>query len=126
MKSTLEEKTGMLDAHPMMPELWTVRRAWRETYDTFSLEITPANGRPDFPFAPGQFNMLYAFGTGEAPISISSEPDGGKRIVHTLRAVGAVTKKRWDSADPSGAIGLLRSSRAATSWSWREASVLRR
>jgi anaerobic sulfite reductase subunit B len=34
--------------------------------------------------------MLYAFGAGEAPISVSRVDD--ERLVHTVRAVGAVTE----------------------------------
>ncbi|MCS6903682.1 MAG: FAD/NAD(P)-binding protein, partial [Candidatus Bipolaricaulota bacterium] len=43
-------------------------------------------------FAPGQFNMLYLFGVGEVPISISGDPAQPEVLVHTVRAVGAVTK----------------------------------
>lgn len=87
-----KEVKAVADAHPMNPELWRVRRAWRETYDTFSLELESANGRPEVSFAPGQFNMLYVFGTGEAPISISGDPGRGSTLLHTTRAVGAVTR----------------------------------
>jgi ferredoxin-NADP reductase len=47
---------------PMLPETFHVRRVKRETPDTFTIEIQRANGDPAFRFAPGQFNMLYAFG----------------------------------------------------------------
>ncbi|MFV1980497.1 MAG: FAD/NAD(P)-binding protein, partial [Rhodothermia bacterium] len=40
---------------------------------------------------PGQFNMLYAFGIGEVPISISGKPFNPAKLVHTIREVGAVT-----------------------------------
>ena len=46
--------------------------------------------REAYRFAPGQFNMLWAFGVGEAPISLAGEHDG--LLVHTVRAVGAVTR----------------------------------
>ncbi|RMH80968.1 MAG: Ni/Fe hydrogenase subunit gamma [Acidobacteria bacterium] len=39
---------------------------------------------------PGQYNMLYAFGMGEAPITIASME--GEYLVHTVRAVGDVTR----------------------------------
>jgi NAD(P)H-flavin reductase len=76
----------------MVPEVWRIQRVRRETYDTFTVELEPANGRRELPFAPGQFNMLYVFGVGEVPISISGDPGGTERIVHTTRAVGAVTQ----------------------------------
>ena len=41
---------------------------------------------------PGQFEMLWAFGVGEVPISVSGPGEGGGELVHTIRSVGAVTK----------------------------------
>lgn len=43
-------------------------------------------------FTPGQFNMLYLFGVGEIPISISGDPNESTKLVHTTRAVGTVTR----------------------------------
>jgi NAD(P)H-flavin reductase len=76
----------------MMAQPYTVRRRMRETADTFSLELTPPQGTSDFFFQPGQFNMLYVFGVGEVPISISGDPAIRDRLVHTTRAVGTVTR----------------------------------
>ena len=76
---------------PMVPALGRVRRRRNETHDTFTLEIEPPGGRP-FGFAPGQFNMLYVFGVGEVPISISGDADAPETLVHTIRAVGTVTR----------------------------------
>ena len=45
----------------------------RETADTWTLELEPPTGRTPGPSRPGQFNMLYAFGVGEVPISISGD-----------------------------------------------------
>lgn len=42
------------------------------------------------PAAPGQFHMLWAFGVGEAPISVSRLRPVGHE--HTVRAVGAVSQ----------------------------------
>lgn len=63
----------------------------RETGDTCTLELEPAGGERLADFAPGQFAMLYAFGAGEAPISISGYDAPSGRLIHTIRAVGAVT-----------------------------------
>lgn len=41
---------------------------------------------------PGNSNMLYVFGVGEVPISISGDPNRPQTLVHTTRAVGAVTR----------------------------------
>jgi NAD(P)H-flavin reductase len=76
---------------PMLPQLAVVVRTGRETQDTFTLRLAPPAGE-GFAFAPGQFNMLTAFGIGESPISISGDPGRPQELVHTIRAVGAVTQ----------------------------------
>ncbi|OGF56346.1 MAG: Ni/Fe hydrogenase subunit gamma [Candidatus Fraserbacteria bacterium RBG_16_55_9] len=77
---------------PMLPRPYRVQRVRRETYDTFTLELEPLRDAVEFSFAPGQFNMLYRFGVGEVPISISGDPGQPKTLIHTVRAVGATTK----------------------------------
>src|SRR6516165_1878476 len=66
-----------------------VTRVRREVAGVTTLELTPAFS---FAFVPGQFNMLYMFGLGEVAISLSGDPAEGHRIVHTVRAVGAVSQ----------------------------------
>jgi NAD(P)H-flavin reductase len=78
--------------NPMLPSPYRVQRVRQETSDTFTLDLLPANGNGSFTFQPGQFNMLYIFGTGEIPISISGDPSVPRALVHTTRAVGTVTK----------------------------------
>jgi anaerobic sulfite reductase subunit B len=75
---------------PMAPLPFRVTRRRRELRDTWTLELEPVGGAP-LVVAPGQFTMLYAFGIGEVPISVSSAAAGGP-LVHTVRAVGAVTQ----------------------------------
>lgn len=77
---------------PMRPVPYRVQRIRQETNDTFTLQLAPTNGAGEFTFAPGQFNMLYVFGVGEIPISISGDPRAPQTLVHTTRAVGAVTR----------------------------------
>jgi NAD(P)H-flavin reductase len=60
----------------------------RETDDVVTLRIEGGPAR----FEPGQFNMLYAFGIGEAAISMSGDAADGATDVHTIRALGAVTQ----------------------------------
>jgi NAD(P)H-flavin reductase len=76
----------------MTPRFLTVARRSRESADVFTLELD-ARGDDGEPggFAPGQFNMLYAFGVGEVPISMSGPPAASGRLVHTIRAVGPVS-----------------------------------
>jgi ferredoxin-NADP reductase len=62
----------------------------RESHDTVTLELEPPAGRT-FSFQPGQFNMLYAFGVGEVPISVSGDPEAPGPVRHTIRDMGAVT-----------------------------------
>lgn len=68
-----------------------LRRA-QETDDVFTLDLDVSSRPEGFAFAPGQFNMLWLFGVGEVPISISGDPADPERLVHTIRAVGPVTR----------------------------------
>jgi anaerobic sulfite reductase subunit B len=75
---------AIADGHGLAPRPVPVLSRRQETHDTWTLRL-PAGAA----FAPGQFAMLYAFGAGEAPISVSGV-DGD--VEHTVRAVGAVTR----------------------------------
>lgn len=77
---------------PMLPALYRVLQVHREIPDTFTLELEPSDGGGIPPFACGQFNMLYVYGVGEIPISISGDPARLDLLVHTTRAVGAVSR----------------------------------
>lgn len=81
---------------PMLPESYRIKKVQKETYDTFTLELAPRNGKGKLPFSAGQFNMLYVFGVGEIPISISGDPTQPGMLIHTTRAVGTVTKAMWN------------------------------
>jgi NAD(P)H-flavin reductase len=59
---------------------------------TFRLQFTDEDMRARYRWAPGQFNMLYVPGVGEAAISISSDPDETASLDHTVRVVGSVTR----------------------------------
>ncbi|NUV62554.1 FAD/NAD(P)-binding protein [Streptomyces sp. CAI-85] len=61
-----------------------------EAPGTVTLVMEPVE-EPLPPFAPGRFAMVYAFGAGEIPLSVSRIGDGG-RLTHTVRAVGAVSR----------------------------------
>jgi NAD(P)H-flavin reductase len=76
-------------ADPMVPKVARVTRTRRELGDVWTLDIETGAG--GFAFLPGQFNMLYAFGVGEAAISISGDPAAPERLVHTIRSVGKVS-----------------------------------
>ena len=74
---------------PFVPQIYRVEQVRRELGDTVTLDLAPVSG-PRLSYEPGQFNMLYAFGVGEAAISISGARDGAA-LVHTGRDVGAVS-----------------------------------
>jgi NAD(P)H-flavin reductase len=74
-----------------------------ETADTATLVLEPVD-RPIPAVRAGQFTMLYAFGVGEVPISVSGEP-GSRTLVQTLREVGAVTRA-LHRARPGSTIGV--------------------
>lgn len=92
-------------AGPMTPIFHRIERRRRETHDVVTLELK----MPEASFRPGQFNMLYAFGCGEVPISMSGDAAAGS-MVHTIRAVGPVSKaltelKRGDLVGVRGPFG---------------------
>ncbi|TMC12350.1 MAG: Ni/Fe hydrogenase subunit gamma [Chloroflexi bacterium] len=60
----------------------------RETRESVTIALEAAGEA----WLPGQFNMLYAFGVGEVPISISGDPGRPDRLVHTVRSVGMVSE----------------------------------
>jgi NAD(P)H-flavin reductase len=76
----------------LLPSLFKVASRRRETTDTYTLTLAPEDSKLQWPFAPGQFNMLTAFGIGEVPISISGDPTRPQTLIHTIRNVGAATR----------------------------------
>jgi NAD(P)H-flavin reductase len=89
----------------MQPRLYRLRRRRRELRDTVSLELEAVEADEARPFAPGQFAMLYVFGVGEVPISFSGDPARPGCPVHTVRAVGAVTRALC-ALKPGDAVGV--------------------
>ena len=88
----------------MAPVVYRIEKIRRETHDTRTLELKDiANGA--LSFLPGQFNMLYVFGMGEIPVSISGDPAKPDTLLHTIRGVGPVS----DAAlrlKPGSALGI--------------------
>lgn len=79
----------------MIPQAFYVFRRIEERPGTITLHIKAAESGIGA-FAPGQFNMLYAFGHGEAPISLSGSVLDSSVYVHTLKALGSVTRALAD------------------------------
>ncbi len=95
---------------PMVAQPVTIRRVIWETDDTFTLLLDLEAMAESFVFKPGQFNMLYVFGVGEAAISISSDAARPKTLAHTIHRVGTVTsalarRKRGDMIGLRGPFG---------------------
>jgi NAD(P)H-flavin reductase len=78
-------------ADPMVPAPARLLQVQKETHDTFTLALESAGGNGTPAFAPGQYSMLYVFGIGELPISISGDPEEPGRLVYTVRSVGQAT-----------------------------------
>lgn len=70
------------------PQRATVRESRRECADTVSLLLESPLATP----SPGQFNMLYLPGRGESAISVSGIDRDARQVMHTVKAVGAVTE----------------------------------
>jgi NAD(P)H-flavin reductase len=84
-----------------------------EGVSTFWLKFIDPDVQKRYHFAPGQFNMLYLPGYGEAAISMSSNPETMDRLLgHTIRHVGNVTKgiTRLKAGDVVGIRGPFGSS----------------
>ncbi|GGM21803.1 oxidoreductase [Streptomyces fumigatiscleroticus] len=86
-----------------VPLPYRVTRVRPETADTVSVALAPAGEESLAPFMPGQFAMVYAFGVGEIPVSVSGI--GDHELEHTVRSVGAVSAALC-ALRPGGRIGL--------------------
>ena len=103
----------------MAPVPYRVRSRVVETPDSATLCLEPVGVALRTP-QPGEFMMLYAFGVGEAAISISGDPsvtDGS--ITHTIRAVGAVSRA-LHNAETGGVVGVRGP--FGTAWGLEEAA----
>ena len=89
---------------PMVPRRYRVRSCTAETANTVTIELEPLD-HPLAEPAPGQFHMLWAFGVGEVPISISGDRHSDGVLRHTIRSIGAVTAALC-SVEPGDVIGV--------------------
>jgi sulfhydrogenase subunit gamma (sulfur reductase) len=77
--------------YAIRPARVTARRIETEGIYTFTMQFVDRELRRTYRFNAGQFNMLYAFGVGEVPISIVSDPAEPEVLEHTIRVAGRVT-----------------------------------
>jgi anaerobic sulfite reductase subunit B len=90
----------------MLPARYRVIARSEENHDTVTLGLEPVD-QPIAPCLPGQFTMLYAFGVGEVPVSVSGIGRGAGefKLAQTVRKVGAVTRALCAAA-PGTMIGV--------------------
>src|SRR5262245_50224605 len=91
MPADVEDLLASRPAGPMVPSRHRVTSRVVETADTVTLGLVAVDDLIEDP-QPGQFSMLYAFGAGEVPISVSACPAPGREFHHTIRMVGATTR----------------------------------
>lgn len=82
------ELTAQGQRAPMVPLMYRVVARRQDLADTVTLTLEPVGDPIETP-TMGQFIMLWAFGIGEAPISLAGYEDG--RLIHTVRGLGAVS-----------------------------------
>jgi NAD(P)H-flavin reductase len=84
----------MCGADTMMTIPARIKAMHEENFNThtFRLEIIDPELRRMYRFVPGQFNMIYVPGVGEAALSISSDCERTDGLEHTVREVGSVTR----------------------------------
>ncbi len=105
LSSPLAAGSPPVPADPMGTVPATVVQVDKENHDTFTLALEAGHGNGQPLFAPGQFSMLYVFGVGELPISISGDPEEPGRLVYTVRSVGKATHALVTSR-PGDAVGI--------------------
>lgn len=81
---------------PFVPSRFRVAERRAETSDVVTVTLEPIDA-PLPRHRPGQFNMLTAFGIGEAAISVSGGTEDRDVLRHTIRSVGPVSRALADS-----------------------------
>jgi NAD(P)H-flavin reductase len=105
MATSAVSPVAPLSPSPWAPVPFRVAQRTAETSDTVTLVLAPPAGAPPATFQPGQFNMLYAFGVGEAAISISGPTEESGAFVHTVRSAGKISQALATAA-PGEVVGV--------------------
>lgn len=92
-------------ASPMHPHPFCVVETSEEIPGCTTMRVKPASDKGNCGFAPGQFYMIYVFGHGEVPISVSGDPAKSGELTFTVMAVGSVTRALC-AMEPGDVIGL--------------------
>ncbi len=80
----------MKEQNLMMPEIGIIKEIIKETEQETRFRIAFESGR-SLGFRPGQFIILSILGVGEAPFSITSDPNNKECFEICVRNVGAVS-----------------------------------
>src|SRR5512135_302166 len=94
MSTSLIARPAAVRTDSLLEPLWAEITAITpevEGVSTYTFRFEDPDVRRSYSFLPGQFNMLYVPGAGEAAISISSDPEDRENIGHSVRFVGNVT-----------------------------------
>lgn len=87
----MEPVCGMESWMPVPAKILAIKKENFNTR-TLTLQFVEPAIRERYRFIPGQFNMVYVPGVGEAAISISSDAQEPNVLGHTIREVGSVTR----------------------------------
>jgi len=90
---------------PMLPRPFRVLDTREEIRGCTTMRVEPADGTGTCRFAPGQFYMIYRFGHGEVPISVSGDPADPGALTFTIMAVGSITRALC-AVEPGDTLGL--------------------
>lgn len=85
-------KEVKVDSNAWIPVPYTILDKHLENDKLLTFTLEPQGEESIDPIKPGQFNMLYVFGVGEIPISVSSLLTPHPTLIHTIQDVGAVSK----------------------------------
>ena len=90
---------------PLHPHPFRALETAAEIPGCMTLRVEPDDASGNTVFMPGQFYMIYVFGHGEVPISVSGDPAKSGELTFTVMAVGSVTRALC-AVGPGDVIGL--------------------
>ena len=95
MTTTLPAETVNIHPERLLEPMWakiTAINTEAQGISTYWFTFVDPDIQAVYRFQPGQFNMVYIPGFGEAAISISSDCEDHSTLGHTIRFVGNVTR----------------------------------
>ncbi len=76
----------------MIPKQFKITKRVEDVSNCVTFTVKPLDKKDSCKFELGQFHMMYEFGHGAVPISISGDKANGKELVFTIQDAGGVTK----------------------------------